>query len=196
MKLHLASGSIYLDDFVNVDVPSPQTFLASSRPDLVEQLRTTEDHYYARHADISIDSMRAGPLNRETVCDRYGSFEFLPVNIGEVEHVLIRQAFEHLSLSEARRALDLLRRTMKSGSLLTLDVPDHVGTLKAYQETGDAFFVRHLLGPRRGDDFGHHVMSYEPHQLKALVEDHGFRFIQENPNVHLYPSICQSFRRI
>lgn len=184
-----------MEGFVNVDVPGPQTFLAQDRRDLVDKWITRESDYYGKHASVSIQSLRRGPLNQVTVCDRYGSFEFLPFKNETVSHALIRQAFEHLSITEARRALNELHRCMLYSGLITIDVPDHVATLQLFRESGDEFFVRHLLGPRRGDDFGHHVMSYEPRQLKALVESHGFVFVSDNPNIHLYPSICQTFRR-
>lgn len=192
MKLHVGSGSVYLDGWVNIDMPDPHTFLASERPDLVERWKTTEDRYYARHDDKSIDLLRGGPLGQEYVCDRWGSFAFLPVRVAEVGEVLSRQVFEHLSIGEAREALRDLRGKMKVGGILRIDVPDHAQTLKFFHETGDEFYVRHLLGPRR-NDYGFHMMSYTRERLRNLVVSHGFQYVAEEPNIHFYPAFCLRF---
>lgn len=194
MRLHIGAGSVYLDNWINVDLPSENTFLASERPDLVEQWRTTEDAYYAKHEDKTQNSLRGGPLNQEYVCDRFGSFAFLPVKAGSVEEVLSRQSFEHLSIREARNALRNLKSAMVPGGILRLDVPDHEETLRLYRETGDYFFVRHLLGPRR-TDCGFHMMSYDHERLVRLLESEGFRFVADESNPHFYPAICTRFER-
>lgn len=194
MKLHIGCGSVYLIGWKNVDVPSPQTFLASKRPDLVRKWGTTDDKYYERHRDKTQARLRAGPLSLEYVCDAYGSFENLPAQYWEVEQVLARHSFEHLSITEAHRALDQIDAIMKPGGLLRLDVPDHEGTLRLFKETGDEFYIRHLLGPRRNDR-GFHMMSYTRDRLQALVEEHGFVFVEEEPNIHFYPAFCLRFEK-
>lgn len=192
MKLHIGSGSVYLRGYVNVDVQAPKTFLASDRPDLVERLATTDDDYYARHKDKDQDALRDGPLNQEYVCDVFGSFADLPVSYWCVDEVLSRHCFEHLSITEARAALSSLDAAMKVNAVLRIDVPDHEETLKLLRETGDEFYVRHLLGPRR-DERGFHMMSYTRASLIALVEEYGFRFDAEEPNIHFYPAFCLRF---
>lgn len=178
-----------------MDLPSASTFLASERPDLVEKWQTTDDDYYAKHTDKDKDALRAGPLNQEMVCDRFGSFAFLPVRESEVSEVLARHVWEHQSISEARSALANLYRAMTPGGVLRLDVPDHTETLKLFRQTGDEFFIRHLVGPRRGD-FGFHMMSYTRERLTALVESSGFLFSGEEDNPHFYPAFTLDFRRL
>ncbi len=194
MKLHIGSGSVYLEGWINVDLPAPNTFLASERPDLVDRWKTTDGAYYARHADKTIDVLRAGPLDQEYVCDRYGSFHFLPVPDGEVDIALSRHVFEHLSSCEAHRALELLFRAVRRGGRLIIDVPDHVGTLELLMDTRDPFYVRHLLGPKRGEH-GVHMQSYSVEGLRSLVESNGFEFVRTMPNIHIYPAICVEFVR-
>lgn len=192
MKLHVGAGSVYLSGYLNIDIPGPRTFLASERPDLVEKWKTDESDYYGRHRDVTINSLREGPRDQEMVCDRYGSFEFLPVRHGEVTETLCRQVFEHLSAAEAHNALRLLHSTMSNCGILRIDVPDHSETLRLFAETHDGFYVRHLLGPRR-DERGVHMQSYSVDGLRALVESHGFAFMEREANIHLYPSICLRF---
>ena len=73
MKLHIGSGSVYLNGWTNIDVPGPKNFLAADRPDLVDRWATDEDNYYRRHKDKTIDKLRSGPLDQEYVCDQFGS---------------------------------------------------------------------------------------------------------------------------
>lgn len=192
MKLHIGCGSVYLDGWFNVDVRSPQTFLARHRVDLVEALGTDEGDYYGRHLDKSIDSLRAGPRSQEYVCDEYGSFECLPVAAGSVTEVLVRQSFEHLSIAEARAAFRAIDAALIPGGVVRIDVPDHERSLDLYRETGDEFYRRHMLGPRR-DERGFHVMAYSRDLLKGLASDYGFSFSQEEPNIHFYPAFCLRF---
>ncbi len=194
MKLHIGSGSVYLAGWANVDVRGPKTFLAADRPDLVERWSTTEDQYYARHSDKTLETMRSGPLDQDYVCDHYGDFEHLPGNYWNADEVLTRHAFEHLSITEAHRALDSIDSMMKDGGILRIDVPDHEESMHLFKKTGDEFYIRHLLGPRR-NDFGFHMMSYTKDRLRALVEDHGFIFVAEEPNIHLYPAFCLRFAK-
>lgn len=195
MKLHIGVGAVYLEDWVNIDLRAPNTFLASDRPDLVERWKTTDDAYYARHQDKTVSTLRSGPLNQEYVCDVYGSFDNIPAAYWSVDEVLSRHAFEHLSITEAHKALDQIDGIMKPNGILRLDVPDHEETLRLFKKTGDEFYIRHLLGPRR-NDHGFHMMSYTRDRLRSLVEEHGFVFVEEElPNIHLYPAFTLKFRK-
>lgn len=193
-KLHVGAGTVYLKDYINIDVRGPKTFLADDRPDLVVDLITTDDNYYGRHQDKTMDRLRSGPLEQEMVVDAYGTFFDLPGSTWTVDEVLARHVFEHLSITEAHVALDEVDKKMKEGGILRLDVPDHEETLKKYKETGDSFYVRHLLGPRK-NDYGYHLMSYTRELLRKTVEAHGFVFEAEEDNIHFYPAFCLRFRK-
>lgn len=193
MRLHVGSGSIYISPgWVNVDLPFPNVFLASERPDLVEALATDESNYYGRHSAKTIDTLRA-PIIQEMVCDRYGSFDFLPAAPKSVDEILSRQCWEHLSIAEAHLALERIKSVLKPGGILRLDVPDHDETLRKLRETGDEFYARHLMGPRSYER-GFHMMSYRRTDLATLVEGHGFSMQSEEENIHFYPAFCLRFR--
>jgi SAM-dependent methyltransferase len=195
VKLHVGSGTVYLKGYVNVDVPSPRVHLAADRPDLVARYATAEISYYARHTEHkAIQDFREGPRFDEYVCDRYGAWDHLPCPDGSATEVLSRQVFEHLSATEAQRALLEARRVLAPGGALRLSVPDHEGTLALFIETHNPLYVRHLLGPRR-DEFGYHLRSYTHAGLRALVEAHGFEFVNDELNLHAYPAICCAWRR-
>jgi ubiquinone/menaquinone biosynthesis C-methylase UbiE len=192
-KLHVGSGTVYLNDWINVDVRTDNCFLAKDRPDLVSKYCTDEKNYYSRHKDMNkLKAFRRGPMDQEYVCDEYGSFFDLPASTWTVDEILSRQTFEHLSIADAHRALDEIDRKLVQGGVLRIDVPDHEETMKMFLSTGNEFFIRHLLGPRK-NDYGFHMMSYTREGLRKLVEDHGFVFIEEEPNIHPYPAFCFKF---
>jgi predicted SAM-dependent methyltransferase len=129
------------------------------------------------------------------VCDLFGTWETLMVETGAVDELLSRQTFEHLSVAEARRALVEARRVLREDGILRLDVPDHEEALEKLAETGDRFYIRHLLGPRR-NDYGYHVQGYNRDGLRSLVEAYGFMFVAEEENIHFYPAFCLRFQAV
>lgn len=191
MKLHIGCGSVLLRDWVNVDLPLPYVFLTTERRDLQERFLTNEEDYYGRHSDKTADSLRGGPVTRETCCDVYGSFDFMPVREGTASEILSRQSFEHLDRAEAARAIKECARALKTGGLLRIDIPDADETIREYRRTGDEFFLRHLFGPRRSM-FGFHT-HYTRDMLKAVIEERFFKFIEEEPNPHFYPAFTMRF---
>lgn len=197
MKVHLASGTIYLTDgYLNVDLPRPRVWLATERPDLVARYSATSDDYYGRHRDHdALASFRAGPEQTEYLADAYGAWCCIPARDGSVAELLARQSFEHLALADAHLALDEARRVLDKDGVLRLSVPDHDATLKAFIATSDLVFLRHLLGPRNSPE-GYHLMSYTRERLDKLVQVHGFAPGEDEPSPHAYPSICLRWRRL
>lgn len=204
IKIHMGCGSVYLvgtkksEVWVNVDVPSDNAYTARERPDLVKMYATTEDDYYGK-----IGAKPTGELKKmaqskqetkETVYDEPGSFFNYPYAYGTVSEILSRQVFEHMSLTEARMALQETYEVMRLGGVLRLDVPDTEETLKLLMEKQDPFYARHLMGPRR-NDYGYHIMSYTREGFKALVEEYGFDYEAEEDNIHFYPAFCLRFRK-
>src|SRR4030095_16316963 len=194
VRLHLGSGSVYLGPgWTNIDIPGPHTFLAKDRPDLVLRYVTKDEDYYGRHRDKTIETMRQ-PREQEYVCDAYGSFDNIPAEYWSVDEILARHVFEHLSITEAHKALDQVDGVMKSGGILRLDVPENEETLELYRQTGDQFYKRALFCPRR-DARGYSLIAYSRELLRSIVEEHGFVYEAEEPNIHVYPAFCLRFRK-
>jgi len=197
VRAHIGSGTVYLSPgWTNVDLPAARCLLAADRPDLVEAYATTPERYYARHQEHNtVGSFASGPGTAPYLCDCFGRWDCLPFRAGEVVELLARQSFEHLSQREAHAALAEVRRVLVAGGVLRLSVPDHEAGLKAYRETGDPVMARVLLGPRNCAE-GYHLQSYTYDTLRELVEGHGFAFVEREPNLHSYPSLCLVWRKV
>lgn len=191
MKLHVGAGSVYLRNWVNVDLPLPHVALSQDEPGLVEEYITDESDYYGRHAGKGISDWRKGPQIVRTVCDRYGSFNMLPARNETCDELLARQVLEHLSVNQAMEAIKECFRVIAWGGHLRIDVPDPEATLELYRETGDKFYFRHLFGPRL-DVFGYHT-PYSRQSLTHIVAEAGFNLEQEEENIHSYPAFCLRF---
>lgn len=197
MNLHVGCGTVYLSDWVNIDIPSEDCYLASERPDLVERYITTVTNYYGRHVDKDFKKLRAGPQKTETVCDRYGNFLNLPARENSVKHILSCQVFEHLSINEALIALKECWRCLEYGGMLTIDIPDTEESIRLYGQTQDEFYIRHIVGPKQRGGWGFHVMAYSKEDLINLLEANGFKFIcTKNDIIHSYPAICLMFQKV
>lgn len=192
-KFHIGCGTVYLLGWVNVDLPSNNTYLSSERGDLVDLYATTEDNYYGNHKVDSLAKFTAGPKITETVCDRYGSFQNIPARDNTVNKILSRQVFEHFDIQRAIEALRECYRVLLPGGELTIDIPDLVQSIMQYGDTKDNFYIRHIVGPKKKGSWGFHCMSYDRLELIQLLGSQGFIFSQEEENIHPYPAICLTF---
>lgn len=193
VKLHVGCGSVFLRGWLNVDLPLESVALARDEPGLVEEFITDESNYYGRHEGKTLDDWRKGPNQIRTVCDAYGSFEFLPARPKSADEILSRQCFEHLTIDRARPSLRECARVLKWGGHLRIDVPDPELTVEFYRQTGDTFYLRHLFGPRR-DQYGFHSF-YNRETLMKLAAEEGFNIVAENANIHPYPAFELEFVR-
>lgn len=194
MRLHIGCGTIYLTDYwTNIDLPSANVFLAKERPDLVERWGVEEAHYYDKQGKDNIDKFSAGPKTIESVCDAYGSFQFIPARTGSVDEILARQVFEHNDLMHAAEALKECNRAMKKGGLLRIDVPDVDESVRLYGETKNDFYIRHIVGPRQKGAWGYHATGWTQTELITFANHHGFYLRRVEENIHCYPAFCLQF---
>jgi len=192
-KLHIGSGTVYLCDWINIDIPSDTTYLAHERPDLVAKYISTELDYYSRHKEKSFANFTAGPKLIETVCDRYGTFQNIPARANSINKILSRQVFEHFDINGAIAALKEAHRVLMPGGELTIDVPDLIESIIQYGNTRDNFYIRHITGPKKKGSWGFHCMSYDKSELINLCESNGYLFYKDEDNIHSYPAISLTF---
>jgi hypothetical protein len=129
---------------------------------------------------MTLERLRMASAKVTGVVDRYGSALALPFMDGCATEVLARQVFEHLSLTEAKAALQEFRRVLLPRGLLRLDVPDTEETAKLLSETKDPFYIRHLFGSRK-DDYGYHLMGYDRAGLTQLGGSTGSSSCTKSP---------------
>src|SRR4051812_38613204 len=111
LKLHVGCGTVYLDGYVNLDVPvEGYSFLARERPDLTEKNRTSVDRYYKQEESReSLDGRAAQhPTKREPqfcVVDTYAEADRLPYRPESVDEIRSVQCLEHLPMNQAPQVL-------------------------------------------------------------------------------------------
>jgi predicted SAM-dependent methyltransferase len=209
IRVHVGNGSIYLLGWVNIDVYESGAGLAQDCPDRVKRWGTTEAEYYAKSKFAS----KAGMVDTsEFVVDAYGSWESMPFEEESVDQILSRQCFEHLSKREAQWAFLEAHRVLKPGGILRIDVPDHAEAMSQFaalsidlfcttdptekpaKQNKKDFMLRHILGSRK-NDFAYHMGSWTREKMIAFAERRGFKFVEEETNIHFYPAFCLRFER-
>ncbi len=199
LKAHIGCGLIFITDpgWVNVDVIGSGAGLAEDCPEAVERWGTSEEDYYGRMSWVTKEACERGisPDYSQLVVQKYGSWGCLPFEDESVSEILSRQVFEHLSITEARQALQEARRVLKMGGIIRVSVPDTFATLEAYRTTGEAFYKRHFTGTLR-NQYSFHCMAHTRESLIGLFEEYGLEFIEEEPNIHFYPAITIRCRKV
>ena len=77
LKLHVGCGTVYLEGYVNLDVPvAGYSFLASERPDLVEKNRTSVERYYKKQ-----ESRWSGAPGKSNSASSMGTRRWMPCRI-------------------------------------------------------------------------------------------------------------------
>lgn len=213
-RAHIGNGQIYLDrseGWTNVDTADSGAALAKDKPAFVDKWRTSEHRYYEKvdqargNIDVAEDRIRHpkfNPVLTDRVTDLYGSWERLPFRDGELDEILSRQVFEHLSRRESQQAMEEARRCLKLGGILRLDVPDHTEALNQFADLRAVgkhkeadFMLSHLVGSAK-HHWAFHMGSWTHGDLDAFVRPYGFRFLEEEPNIHSYPAFCLRWEKV
>lgn len=207
MRAHFGCGKVYICNpdkkWVNYDVPGAHTALAADRPDLIVRYATDDDAdgYYARFADITAEDVAAqAEAEQPGVCDAYGAPWDKPAGLGTCVEILTRQMLEHFSDEDIERAMAGFDYMLKPGGILRIDVPDFPETMRLLEEETDPvkrkLLIRHISGPRRGNH-GRHIQGFSRAELRALVEQWGFDYVEERPSIahRIYPAFELVFRK-
>ena len=191
IRLHVGCGTVYLDGYVNIDVPvDGYSFLASERPDLVEGNRTTVDRYY-KH-DESRATLERGPGRTQAcVVDRYAPMDALPYPPNSVDEIRSVQCLEHVSMKEGPRILHHWHEILKPGGVAHVDVPDFEETARQLlaqpDEAAKEWYYRLVYGSQK-NAYAYHKNGFSPARLERLLREAGFRDVRHVPNtIHFYP---------
>jgi len=193
LKLHVGCGTVYLEGYVNLDLPvEGYSFLAAERPDLLERNRTTLDRYYKK--EESRGTLEGGPREPQAcVVDRYAPMDALPYAPGSVDEIRSVQSLEHLDMREGPRVLRHWYEILKPGGILHVDVPDFEETarqlLAQQDEPSKDWFYRLIYGSQK-NPYAFHKNGFSPARLERMLREAGFREVRHIPNtIHFYPVV-------
>jgi hypothetical protein len=197
LKLHVGCGTVYLDGYVNLDVPvAGYSFLASERPDLLVRNRTTADRYYKQEESRATLEARAALAvgEREAqfcVVDAYAAMDALPYAPDSVDEIRSVQCLEHLPMRDVPRVLRYWHGLLKAGGVLHVDVPDLEETarqlLAQTDEASKDWYYRLVYGSQK-NEYAFHKSGFSPARLERLLREAGFREVRHLPNaLHFYP---------
>lgn len=168
-KLHLGNGTVYLDDYVNIDIVGE---LATERPDLVEHNKTTVDKYYKYPFRVNKDNF---------VTDIRADVRTLPMfKDGSVEEILCVNLIDHLKKEDFIVALQEWKRVLVENGKLIIDVDDrrkqsevltNATTIEEVEWAMKLIYCDHASEGRT------HWWGYEPGYLKNILEKAGFKYV-------------------
>jgi predicted SAM-dependent methyltransferase len=189
-KLHLGNGTIYLKDYINVDLKLDHHYLALVRPDLVEKNTTTVDNYYKE--DVTQETIEDKSRQfREVVCDLFADIKDLPFQENSMDEIRTCQVFEHFTYYEGKQLLQNWMRILKPGGVVHIDIPDLDGTIQLYNEAKTIrerdWAVRLLMGSQK-NEYGIHKGMYNKDMIKEILEEMGYVDVKFGKNIHFYPA--------
>lgn len=191
LKLHVGCGTVYLDGYVNLDLPvEGYSFLATERPDLLARNRTTVDRYYKK--DESRATLEHGPSEPQAcVVDRYAPMDALPYAPGTVDEIRSVQSLEHLDMREGPRVLRHWYEILRPGGIAHVDVPDFEETARQLlaqpDEPAKDWYYRLVYGSQK-NPYAFHKNGFSPARLERMLLEAGFREVRHLPNkIHFYP---------
>lgn len=190
-RLHVGCGTVYLDGYVNLDVPvEGYSFLATERPDLVAANRTTVDRYY-KHEESRV-TLEHGPSRPQAcVVDAYAPVDALPYPTDSVDEIRSVQCLEHLPMKDGPRVLRHWYERLKPGGVAHVDVPDFEETARQLlaqpDETSKEWYYRLIYGSQK-NAYAYHKNGFSPARLERMLREAGFRDVRHVPNtIHFYP---------
>lgn len=188
-KLHLGNGTIYLENYTNIDLDIKGHYLVTERPDLVEKNKTTIENYYKQNV-TKVDFLNEKYQKLEVVCDVFADVRNLPFK--SVDEILAVQLFEHFTFNEGRELLNYWLDILSRGGKLHLDIPDLEGNIRLYNKAKNQFdrdwAVRLLYGSQK-NKYGIHQAMYSKFTIRRLLDEVGFVNIKfENLIKHTYPA--------
>lgn len=157
MRLHLCCGTVYLWEYLNVDIQG--TIIDEVQPDV-----TTFDHYYKY------------PLENEPKTDR-GKFivdskqdllKSWPWGSDSIEKVVMIQAIEHFVPDEAEFIISEVHRVLRPRGIFYFDFPDIVKTVFEYAASNFKMMSR-LIYCNHLDTYSIHKCAYNERAFSELL---------------------------
>lgn len=183
MKLHLGCGSIYLQEYINVDA-FVEKLAVDCSPEELEPYSTTFENYYKY-------GFCEGP--RGTIADVKADFiEGLPFDDNSIEEIVMIQVLEHIPQYDRDSVLSEIQRVLQPEGTFIIGVPDVKETARllvnAKSLQDEEWVIRLLHGTQR-NKYSHHYCGYTKRTLVKLLSQYGFYIFEELPNLNFYPAV-------
>mgnify|MGYP003440759565 FL=1 len=116
----------------------------------------------------------------------------IPLPDGSVNEIMAIHLFEHFYRWECDGVLDEWHRLLRPGGRLIMEMPDLMktcknvvdGIMKGGKEP-DQLTLWSLYGdPRQRDVFMSHHWAWTPTSIKAILKEHGFIKVAEEPTIY------------
>lgn len=182
IKLHLGNGTVYLKNWINIDMKGP---LAKDCPEIVERNKTIIDKYYKFPFRQNKDN---------NVTDMIMDVRKLDFKDNSVDEILCVNLIDHLKKEDFLVALKEWRRVLKVGGSLIIDVDDRqkqAEILTSAETNEEIEWALRLIYCDHVSEGRTHFWGYLPDYLKDILEKNGFKFIWKKTDyiVHsAYPS--------
>jgi len=180
MKLHIANGDVYLEDYINIDIQGKLVTELKKK----NHNKTTIDKYYKFPFDKS--NKRE---NREFIIDKQmnilTSWDF---GACSVEEIVMVSAFEHFTPTQRDFILSEVWRVLKPKGVFKFDFPDIKETVRQYYEN-DPEFCMNLIYCNHKNDHSVHHWGYSEKSITKLLTKMGFGVIMNDTVKHDYPMI-------
>ena len=115
----------------------------------------------------------------DVVADLHGSLPMF--RDAMFDSVVCDHVWEHLDGLQILHAINAIYRVMKVGAELVVETPNMSGIARAWVEKQypEAELQQWIHGENVGGPFDSHRYSYSPESLRALIEEGGFKIVQE-----------------
>lgn len=164
MKLHLCCGTVYLEDYLNIDI---QGFLKSEAEALSLQFnKTTIDRYYR-------NPLKSQPLSKRGNFVVDAKIDLLlpwPWEDDSADEILMIQSIEHFLPDEAEFLISEVYRVLKKGARFIFDFPDIVKTVLDYSQK-DFKFMSRLIYCNHKDMYSVHKSAYNEETFTELLNN-------------------------
>lgn len=183
MKLHLGCGTIYLENYINIDT-APDFIKENSPKEILEQNSTTYENYYKKEF---------GTSSGKVVADLdFNLLDHFPFNNNSIDEIVMYQVLEHIPLYNVGNILSEISRVLKKDGIFLVCVPDIKETAKLLAESKtdeeEDWAIRLVHGTQR-NKWSHHYCGYTFRTLKNTLMKFGFTKFEELKSINFYPVI-------
>lgn len=193
MKLHIGCGTIYLKDYINVDIDG---LFASENISKMKKNKTDFKHYYSKSNFFNKRKLKEVIIDYKV--DIVGNFmdkngKRFRYADNSIEEIIAIQILEHIPYSDNIEILKDWYRMLTPKGKLFVSVPDIEGNCKKFLESktdkDKEFAIRLIYGTGKNKYFTHYV-GYWKEKLIKILKNVGFKNIKDiSPWVHFYPAI-------